>query len=139
MAKAKNGDKVQVHYTGKFDDGTEFDSSKGREPLEFVIGNNKVIPGFNDGVIGLEVGESKDIKISSENAYGNYREELIAIVEKNQFPADIDLQVGQQFNIGEQQLLVSITKIENNKVTIDGNHPMAGKDLNFEIKLVDII
>ena len=141
MAQAKQGDKVKVHYTGKLDDGTVFDSSKEREPLEFAIGDKKVIPGFEEAVIGMNVGDKKTVKFETEKAYGPYRKELVMVVEKKQLPQDMKPEVGQQLQIKQEKnppIIVTITKVSDNDVTLDANHPLAGKDLTFEVELVEI-
>lgn len=141
MAKAKEGDLVKVHYTGKLSDGEIFDTSENREPLAFTIGKGEVIPGFETGVTGLEIGESKTVVIPTEQAYGPRRDEMIYKVGKDKFPPDVELKIGDAFKIGEEQgapLIVSITDIAETEVTLDGNHPLAGKELTFDIKLVEI-
>ncbi len=141
MAQAKQGDKVKVHYTGKLDDGTVFDSSKEREPLEFAIGDKKVIPGFEEAVIGMDIGEKKTVKLEAEKAYGPYKKELVMVVEKKQLPQDMKPEVGQQLQIKQEKnppIIVTITKVSDNDVTLDANHPLAGKDLTFEVELVEI-
>ncbi len=142
MTKAKLGDTVKVHYTGKLDDGIEFDSSSGREPLEFTLGSKQVIEGFENGVVGMEVSESKTITISSEEAYGPYHKELALDVPIEQFPSNIQPQVGQQLQLTQpdgQPINVMVTQITDTIVTLDANHPLAGKDLTFDIQLVEIV
>jgi len=141
MSQSKSGDTVKVHYTGTLDDGTQFDSSKDREPLQFTIGSGQVIPGFEDGVVGLTVGESKKINIPSEQAYGPYREDLIKTLERTSFPADLELKEGIMLQIPQengQPAVVQVKELSDDNVTLDANHPLAGKDLNFEIELVEI-
>lgn len=142
MAKAKEGDKVKVHYTGKLADGTVFDSSVERgEPLEFTIGEGRIIPGFEQAVLGMEKAESKTIVIESGDAYGPHREDMVAEVERSQLPPDIDPQVGQQLQVQQdngQSIVVTVTEVGEEKITLDGNHPLAGKDLAFDIELVSI-
>lgn len=141
MAKAKEGDNVKVHYTGKLADGEVFDTSENREPLAFTVGKGEVIPGFEEGVKGLETGESQTIVIPAEQAYGPHREELLYKVGKEKFPQGMELKIGDSFKIGEDQgnpTIVSITEINGDEITLDANHPLAGKDLTFEIKLVEI-
>ena len=142
MPKAQTGNTVKVHYTGTFDDGTVFDSSKEREPLEFEIGKGQVIPGFETSVVGMNIGESKNISIAQDEAYGPRRTELIAEVSKADFPADITPEIGQQLQMGQQDqqpIIVTITAIDDDKITLDANHPLAGKNLNFEIELMEIV
>lgn len=142
MTQVKDGDTVKVNYTGKFKEGTVFDSSEGREPLEFQLGKGQLIPGFEKAVIGMKVGESTTVDIPSDQAYGPHREELTQQVPREQFPDDMEFQVGQQFRIGEDEehpMIVEITDVSDSTVTLDGNHPLAGKDLVFNIELVEIL
>ncbi len=142
MSEVKKGDKVQVHYTGKLKDGSEFDSSKGREPLEFEVGAQQVIKGFEDAVIGLEEGESKTVEISSEQAYGPRVDEMVLTVEKSKLPDDFTPQMGQQLQLPQengQNVIVTVTDITDDQIELDANHPLAGKDLTFDIELVKII
>ena len=142
MEKAKVGDTVRVEYTGKFEDGQVFDSNKGREPLEFTLGEGKIIPGFEKAVVGMGVGEEKTVKIPPEEGYGEYIEGLVADVERERFPEDLKLEVGRQLVIPQKngnQLIVTITKVTDSKVTLDANHPLAGKTLIFDIKLKEIV
>ncbi|MFA5074653.1 MAG: peptidylprolyl isomerase [Candidatus Babeliales bacterium] len=145
MSKVKMGDKIKVHYTGKLTDGTIFDSSKNNAPLEFIVGEGKIIKGFEQGVIGMEPGDTKSIIIFAQEAYGNYKQEMVIEVERKQIPVDIALEVGHQLEIqsrdGAQNLpiIVTITKLSDNTVTLDANHPLAGKDLVFDIELVEIL
>lgn len=141
MAKAKTGDTVQVHYTGKLEDGTVFDTSREREPLEFTVGSGQVIPGFEEAVEGMEPQEKKTVTIVADKAYGPHREEMIIDVPKQQFPPDLDPQQGQFLEIkqpDEQTAVVRVADIKDESVTLDGNHPLAGKDLTFEIELEKI-
>ena len=140
-AQAKNGDTVQVNYTGKLADGTVFDSSVGREPLEFKLGANQMIPGFEKAVLGMKVGEKKAVTIQAEEAYGQYRPELTAQIPRTQLASGVTPQVGQQLQSKRDDgsiVIVFITAVSDNTVTIDGNHPLAGKKLTFEIELVKI-
>lgn len=142
MNKAKSGDKVRIHYTGKLDDGTQFDSSAGREPLEFDLGGGGVIPGFDSAVDGMAVGESKSVKIESEEAYGPRHEELIQDVPKSDLPDDVELSVGLQLQAQSpegQVMRFMIAAITEEVITLDGNHPLAGQTLNFDIELVEIV
>jgi FKBP-type peptidyl-prolyl cis-trans isomerase 2 len=142
MAKAKNGDTVKVHYTGKLEDGTVFDSSVDREPLEFMIGQGNLIPGFEEAVVGLEPSESRTATISHEEAYGPYRPEMVAQVDRSQFPDDVEPEVGQHFQMRHEQgqvMTVVVTDVSETSVTLDANHPLAGKDLTFDIELVEIV
>lgn len=141
MAQAKKDDSVLVHYTGKLKDGNIFDSSKDREPLEFTIGTQTVIPGFEEGVIGMEVGDKKTIDIPCDQAYGQKRDDMIVAMPKDQFPDDIDPQEGMMLELQTEQgdvMPVNITEVKDDVVTLDGNHALAGQDLIFELELVEI-
>ncbi len=141
MTQAKHGDSVKVHYTGRLDDGTVFDSSLDREPLEFVIGSGMIIPGFEEAVIGMAPGESKTKLIATDNAYGPYREEMVLTVDRQQMPLEIEPEVGQQLQLQHPTggvIPVIITDISLETVTLDANHPLAGEDLTFDIQLLEI-
>jgi peptidylprolyl isomerase len=141
MAGAKSGDTVKVHYTGKLDDGTVFDSSLERDPLEFTIGEGAVIPGFESAVIGMAEGESKTETITAEDAYGPHNPEMVQEVERSMIPPDIDVKVGQHLQItrpGVAPLVLTVVEISGEIVTLDANHPLAGQDLTFDIELVEI-
>ncbi|MFW6323873.1 MAG: FKBP-type peptidyl-prolyl cis-trans isomerase [Desulfovibrionales bacterium] len=141
MAQAKKGDKVKVHYKGLLQDGTVFDTSFEREPLEFTIGENQVIGGFETAVEGMDEGETKTIQIGSNEAYGPYREDLAVEVEKERLPEDLKPEVGMVLQVpteGGQPVNVTVTEINDQTITLDGNHPLAGKDLEFEIKLEEV-
>ena len=141
MAQAQDGDTVKVHYTGKLDDGTVFDSSVDGDPLEFTLGDDQLIPGFESAVIGMNAAESKTVKIAAAEAYGPHQEEMVLVVERAEFPDDIDPKVGEQLRMEDsdgQELEVTITDASEETVTLDGNHPLAGKDLTFEIQLIEI-
>lgn len=141
MAEAKQGDAVRVHYTGKLEDGTVFDTSENREPLEFTIGEDRVIPGFEQAVVGMEPGDTKTEELAPDEAYGQHREDMIMELERDQIPDDVDPEVGQQLQLrmqNGQRVPVVITDISDESVTIDANHPLAGKKLIFEIELVSI-
>jgi FKBP-type peptidyl-prolyl cis-trans isomerase 2 len=141
LDKAKQGDTVKVHYAGKLEDGTVFDNSLTREPLEFTIGQEQVIPGFEEAVVGMEPGESKTAKVGPEQAYGPYREEMLVQVERGQLPDDLEPQVGQHLQMirGDGQLIiVRVAEVADGTVTLDANHPLAGQELTFDIELVEI-
>lgn len=141
MSTAKNGSKVKVHYSGKLEDGTEFDNSQGGSPLEFTIGENQVIKGFENGVIGLEIGEKKTIKIEPEDAYGPYHEDYVYNIEKSKMPDNITLEVGRRLTARHEDgsaLEMVIKHVEDESVTLDANHPLAGQKLIFDIELIDI-
>lgn len=141
MAQAKSGDTVRVHYTGRLEDGSVFDSSRGREPLEFVLGAQQVIPGFEEAVDGLSPGEARTVSIPVERAYGPRREEMVLVVGRDQFPDDIVPEVGQQLQMSQdgQVAIVTITGVSDAEITMDANHPLAGKDLTFDVELVEIV
>jgi FKBP-type peptidyl-prolyl cis-trans isomerase 2 len=139
--QAKKGDKVKVHYHGRLTDGTTFDSSEGRQPLEFEVGSGMVIKGFDDGVTGMSVGEKKTINIPSQEAYGPRQEEMVIEFPRSNFPPDIQPEVGMALQMhGEngQELPVVITEVNEDTVKLDANHPLAGEELVFDIELVDI-
>jgi peptidylprolyl isomerase len=141
MSQAKSGDTVKIHYTGTLDDGTQFDSSAGREPLEFTLGSGQVIPGFDKAVDGMAVGESKDVNIAPEDAYGPRHEQMIQEVPKSALPADMTPEVGmglQAQGQDGQAVNLTVTAVSDDSITVDGNHPLAGKALNFAIELVSI-
>ncbi|RME63204.1 MAG: peptidylprolyl isomerase [Caldilineae bacterium] len=139
--KAKAGDTVRVHYTGTLDSGQQFDSSEGREPLEFTLGADQVISGFDAAVTGMEVGESKTVRIPAEEAYGPRHEELVVALPKNQVPPGMEVQPGQQLQVQDQNgqvFNVVVVDVTDEAIILDGNHPLAGEALNFELKLVSI-
>jgi len=141
MAEAKTNDTVKVHYTGRLIDGTVFDSSLEREPLEFTIGQKSVIPGFEEGIIGMAIGDTKTVSIASQDAYGPYLEDLIGTIRRTQIPPDIELKVGtilQMQGPNGEVTLVMVKALNDESVTLDANHPLAGKDLTFEINLLEI-
>ncbi|MEW6016268.1 MAG: peptidylprolyl isomerase [Candidatus Zixiibacteriota bacterium] len=142
MAQAKLGDRVKVHYTGKFVDGTVFDSSNEREPMEFTIGGMQVIPGFEQAVLGMAPGDSKTEKVACEDAYGLRRDDMIVEVERQYIPKEINPEVGQLLEMQRsdgQTIPVRVTEVSESTITLDANHPLAGKDLVFEIMLVEIV
>jgi FKBP-type peptidyl-prolyl cis-trans isomerase 2 len=138
---AKKGDTVKVHYTGTLEDGTVFDSSRERDPLEFTIGGGQLIPGFEQTVIGMTVGESRNTKILAADAYGAYREDLVLEVGRDRFPPDMQPEVGLQLEVrrpdGLTQMFI-IRETSEASVTLDANHPLAGHDLIFDIELMQI-
>lgn len=141
MVQAKAGDTVKVHYQGTLNGGQIFDSSRSREPLEFTLGSGMVIPGFDAAVTGLAPGESVTVTIPVDKAYGPYREEMVAAIERDNIPADFELAVGQRLQMqvpDGEAMAVTITDIQGDMVTLDGNHPLAGQDLTFELELVAI-
>ncbi len=141
MIQAGNGNTIKVHYTGRLDDGTVFDSSRDRDPLEFTIGGGGIIKGFEDGVIGMAVGDKKTIRIPSDEAYGPYRDDLVMSVNRAQFPPDIKAEKGQMLSLRHpngQCMEVMITETTDDSVTLNANHPLAGKDLTFDLEMVEI-
>jgi len=142
MQKAKSGDKVKVHYHGRLADGESFDSSSGKKPLEFEVGSGKVIKGFDEGVSGMKVGEKKTINIPVEEAYGPKKEEMIIQYPKKQLPEDMKIETGMALmmsNSTGQQFQVKVTEIKDDMIILDANHPLAGKDLIFDIELIEIV
>lgn len=140
MTQVKSGDTAKVHYTGTLADGTIFDSSRERDPLEFEVGAGQLIAGFDQAVFGMSVGETRNVNIPAADAYGPHRSELVIDVDKKQFPEGLNPEVGQQLQTQDNHghpLVVTVTAIDGDKVTLDANHPLAGKDLNFEIELVE--
>lgn len=142
MVQVKSGDKITVHYTGKLTDGTLFDSSAGREPLAFEVGSGMVIVGFDEGVTGMTVGEKKTVHIPVEKAYGAMDSNYLAVFNKVEIPSDIPYEVGMQLNMhqdGSGQIMpVVVSEVTETTITLDANHPLAGKDLIFELELVSI-
>ena len=141
MKKAKIGDKVKVHYICRLEDGTVFDRSDNRNPIEFVIGKGKFIPGFENAIIGMCIGESKSSNIPASKAYGPYREEMAIEVDRDMLPKDMEPKVGMKLELNQpdsNKVIVSIKDISESKVILDANHPLAGKELYFDIKLIEI-
>lgn len=138
---ARQGDTVKVHYTGTLDNGEVFDSSAERDPLEFTLGEGQLIPGFEEAVIGMESGEVRTVRIPAERAYGPHRAEMAVQVSRDHFPDGVQPEVGQMLQVNQEngeQVIVTVTDIEGDAVTLDANHPLAGKDLTFEIRLMEI-
>ena len=141
MGHAKQGDTVKVHYTGKLEDGTVFDSSLEREPIAFEIGAGQIIPGFEKAVEGMEPGQKTSTVIPAADAYGPHQEEGIVNVERSKLPPDLTPEVGQQLQVQQpngQPLPVRVVRVEDAEITLDSNHPLAGKDLAFDIELVEV-
>ncbi len=142
MTQARSGDTVRIHYTGTLDDGTQFDSSAGRDPLEFALGAGQVIPGFDNAVDGMAVGESKTVTIPANEAYGDHHERLVQAVSRSALPDDIEPAVGMQLQSqtaeGQVMTLV-VTEVAEESITVDANHPLAGQALTFAIELVEIV
>ena len=158
MAQAKSGDKVRVHYTGRLDDGNIFDTSEGfveeckgegcesnsrpSDPLDFVIGEGNLIPKFEEAVIGLEPGQRAEVKIAADDAYGQRADEMVAVIDRSEIPEGITPEAGQHMEVVLQDgtpLPVLVTEVTDTSVTLDANHPLAGRDLTFDIKLVEIL
>jgi len=141
MAKAKSGDRVKVHYTGSLDDGTVFDASANRPPLEFTIGEGQLIAGFEQAVIGMNPGESKKVKIPVKDAYGPHSDEMVLVADRKELPEGLDPEVGQMLQMLEPdggRIILRVTGVTDTSVTLDANHPLVGCDLNFDIELVEI-
>lgn len=138
---AQAGDTVQIHYTGTLDDGSTFDSSEGREPLSFTLGSGQVIQGFDDAVTGMEVGESKTVRIPANEAYGEARADLILDMPRDQVPPDVQLELGMQLSVQQQNSQaepVTVVEITDNTVKLDANHALAGQALTFALELVAV-
>ena len=141
MAQAKRGDTVHVHYRGTLDDGTEFDSSAGSDPIVFTLGAGQVIPGFETAIEGMSTGDRKTERIEAENAYGGHRDELLFTVGREQMPDGADVEVGDMLRVGfpdGSSAAVQVAALDGESVTLDANHPLAGKNLTFELELVSI-
>lgn len=141
MSQAKTGDTVKIHYTGTLDDGTEFDSSAGRDPLEFALGSGQVIPGFDSAVDGMTVGDSKTVTIAPDEAYGERHDQLVQQVPKSALPEDMTPEVGMQLQSQSpegQVMNLVVIEVAEESITVDANHPLAGQALTFAIELVEI-
>ena len=142
MAEAKNGDTVKVHYTGELEDGTVFDSSTDRDPIEFTIGDNQLIPGFEEAVIGMSQGDSKTAVVGAEKAYGEHQAQLVIELGRENFADQTDPEVGQYVQLKRSDgfvLSAQVTQVTEAGVVLDANHPLAGEDLTFKIELVEIV
>ena len=138
----KKGDKVKIEYTGTLDDGTVFDTSEGKAPLEFEAGTGKVIKGFDNAILGMKKGEEKNVKIESKNAYGDNNPELKKKIPRDQLPQDQEPKPGMVLVVktqNGQQFPAKIAEVADKEITLDLNHPLAGKNLNFKIKIVDVL
>lgn len=141
MRQVKSGDTVKVHYHGRLTDGTTFDSSEGRSPLEFEVGAGMMIPGFDSGVLGMTVGEKKTLNIPAAEAYGDVQEDMFMEFPMDRFPPDMKPEVGMALNMSDgrgQQFPVVIAEVKEEVVILDANHPLAGQDLIFDIELMEI-
>jgi peptidylprolyl isomerase len=142
MLQAKQGDTVKVHYTGRLSDGMVFDTSLDREPLQFTMGQDQIIPGFEQAVVGMSPGESKTVEIPADQAYGPYDEEMILVVDRNQIPEHVKPEVDDELKIRRpdgETFVVTVTAISESSMTLDANHSLAGKDLIFDIQLIEIV
>jgi FKBP-type peptidyl-prolyl cis-trans isomerase 2 len=141
MAQAKMGDTVHIHYTGQFENGEEFDSSRGREPLSFTLGSGDVIPGFENAILGMNEKDKKTVSLPPDQAYGERMNDLVMTVSRDQVPPDITPEVGMQLGLSNeegQSIPVTITEVTDETITLDANSPMAGKTLIFDLELVKI-
>ena len=141
MSEAKTGDTVTVQYTGTLEDGTVFDSSENREPLSFTIGSGDLIPGFEEAVVGMEPGDTRTATFGPEEAYGERSDELVFSIGRDKLPDSVEPEVGDRLEAKDpdgNKFAVSVAAVEEQTVTLDANHPLAGRDLTFEIELVAI-
>ncbi len=141
MTQVKSGDTVRIHYTGTLSDGSTFDSSEGRDPLEFTVGSGQIIPGLDTAMPGMAVGETKRVEVPAEQAYGEPNADALQAVPRSEIPADIPLDIGTQLQVqtpSGQVMPVTVAEVTEEQVTLDANHPLAGKDLTFDIELVEI-
>jgi peptidylprolyl isomerase len=143
MTAAKNGDTVQVHYRGLFEDGTVFDATHQTEPFELTLGDHLVVPGFEKAIIGMQVGEEKTVTVPPEDAFGEIQEGLTVTLKKSDLPGKIEPKVGMMLQVRSKKhegiSKVTVTEVTDDTVTLDGNHPLAGKTLTYEIELVAIV
>ena len=141
MTQAKAGDTVAIHYTGTLADGSQFDSSEGRDPLRFTLGSGQIIAGLDAAITGMSQGEKKSVTIAAAEAYGDHRPEAVQAVPRAQIPAEIPLEVGGGLQVqtpNGQTIPVTVTSVTDEEVTLDANHPLAGKDLTFAVELIEI-
>jgi len=141
LAQAQYGDEVTIHYTGKLEDGTVFDTSTERSPLHFAIGDGQIIPGLERAILGMSPGESRTIRVPMDEAYGPRREEMILLVDRNEFPVHMKPEAGQLVEMRHpdgRRITVTVMDISQSRVTLDANHPLAGKDLTFDIQLLEM-
>lgn len=142
MAGAQNGDTVKVHYTGKLDDGTVFDSSRTRDPIEFTLGEQGIITGFQEIVVGMEPGESKTTTVPVEKAYGHRNDEMIVEIPRSRVPEDVNPQIGEHVYLARpdgQTIPVRVVEATDAAITVDANHPLAGEALTFDVELMEIV
>ena len=141
MTQAKNGDTVKIHYTGKLSDGTVFDTSNNKDPLQFTVGKGQVIEGFDEAVTGMVVGETKTAEILCDKAYGPRNDNMIIVVDKKQVPPELKPEVGQRLEVGSasgEMLAVTVIEVGEENITLDANPPLAGEDLTFDLELLEI-
>lgn len=142
MTQAKQGDTVRIHYTGRLTDGTQFDSSQGRDPLEFQLGSGQIIKGLDAQVQGMTVGDSATFSIPADDAYGPHRPEAVQSVPRDRIPPSVDLSVGARLQAtgGDgQPLQLTVVGVDDAQVTVDANHPLAGRDLVFDVELLEVV
>ena len=142
MSDAKAGDTVRIHYTGTLTDGSTFDSSEGRDPLEFTLGSGQVIPGFDKAVAGMEAGDSKTVEIAADDAYGEHNPDGRQPFPRQNVPDDIPMEIGTRLQMQTAEgkpMMVTIVEVTDEEIVLDANHPLAGKDLTFQIELVEIV
>lgn len=142
VPSVKAGDTVRIHYTCRLEDDTIFATTRHREPLEFVVGESQIIPGLQEGVLGMKVGESRTFKIAPEKAFGPYHEEMTATVDRSLVPPELELEIGTSLRVRHadgHESDVRVTGLTETTVTIDGNHPLAGKELTMEVELVELV
>jgi FKBP-type peptidyl-prolyl cis-trans isomerase 2 len=141
MSQANQGDTIKINYTGKFEDGTVFDSSEEKEPLEFTAGEGQMIEGVDDAVIGMSVGDTKNVEVPPEKGYGNRMEEMVVNIDRGQFPEDLTPEPGLTIQLMDQNsgkpIIATIVEVGEAEVTIDANHPLAGKNLFFDIERIE--
>lgn len=142
MVQVQPGNHVRVHYTGTLDDGTVFDTSENRDPLQFVVGDGQLIANFEESVLGMSPGESKTIKVVAEQAYGPYIDEMVVTLRRDQLPEDLEVEVDQALQLMRENgppVMVRVTAVTESAVTLDANHPLAGQELTFQINLLEIV
>ena len=141
MSEAKNGDKVKLHYTGKIKNGEVFGTSRDREPLEFSIGSGSILPGIENGIIGMQIGDNRTIELAPEDAFGPAQEGLTLDMKKSEFPENMTFTVGETIPMQRKNgnfILVMIKEVKEDTITLDANHPLAGRTLIFDVELLDI-
>lgn len=142
MAKAKMGDVVKIHYTGKLDDGSVFDTSKGRDPFQVKLGEHQILPVVEEEIVGMKPGDEKTVDVPAVKAFGLYNKELVQVVERTQLPADLEIEVNEPLEIklkDGQKIVARVADATEKTVTLDANHPLAGENLIYDIKLIDIL